>query len=259
MENFGTIKDTFNNILAESIIKKNKNGQKLFGSFLKLLKEDKILKTQYYIYKNLQTPKFNNDVDAQFYIKENINLLKELNKEKIIKGNKKLLSLLKNQEIIKENAELYNHINILVNTKKTASSLDTLQKSLNFIKDKILKEEEIKEESKFENVGLPPSVLTKMAVNRFNLRYADIDDDEKNIIKTVLNGTSEDKKEVYNTLKTECIDLIDNRLNEEIDLDLKDKMLKVKDKLLRMSYDPDEYVKNIDKVYELKKSVAAEE
>jgi len=100
MENFGTIKDTFNNILAESIIRKNKNGQKLFGSFLKLLKEDKILKTQYYIYKNLQTPKFNNDVDAKFYIKENINLLKELNKEKIVKGNKKLLSLLKNQEII---------------------------------------------------------------------------------------------------------------------------------------------------------------
>ena len=108
-------------------------------------------------------------------------------------------------------------------------------------------------------MDLPPSVLTKMAVNRFNLRYADLDGDEKNIIKTVLNGTSEDKKEVYNTLKTECIDLIDNRLNEEIDLGLKDKMLKVKDKLLRMSYDPDEYVKNIDKVYELKKSVAAEE
>jgi len=259
MENFGTIKDTFNNILAESIIKKNKKGQKLFGSFLKLLKENKILKTQYYIYKNLQTPKFNNSVDAKFFIKENINLLKELNQEKIRIGNKKLLSLLKNQDIVKENAELYDHINILVSTEKTPSSLGSLQKSINFIKDNILKEEEIKEESEYEKVDLPPSVLTKMAVNRFNLRYKDSDEEEKKIIKAVLNGTDKDKKEVYNTLKTECIDLIDNRLNEEIDLDLKDKMLKVKDKILRMSYDPGEYVKNIDKVYELKKSVAAEE
>ena len=37
------------------------------------------------------------------------------------------------------------------------------------------------------------------------------------------------------------------------------KILKVKDKLLRMTYNPDEYVKDIDRVYELKKSVAAEE
>ena len=108
-------------------------------------------------------------------------------------------------------------------------------------------------------MNLPPSVLTKMAVNRFNLNYSDIDEEEKKIVKSVLNGTDEDKKEVYNTLKIECIDLIDNKLNEEIDLGLKDKMLKVKDKLLRMSYNPDEYVKDIDKVYELKKSVAAEE
>ena len=60
-------------------------------------------------------------------------------------------------------------------------------------------------------------------------------------------------------LKNECIDIIDNRLTEEIDLGLKDKILKVKDKLLRMTYNPDEYVKDIDKVYELKKSVATEE
>ena len=50
-----------------------------------------------------------------------------------------------------------------------------------------------------------------------------------------------------------------NRLNEEIDLDLKDKILKVKDKILRMAYNPDEYVKDINSVYELKKSVATEE
>ena len=108
-------------------------------------------------------------------------------------------------------------------------------------------------------VSLPPSVLTQMATSRFNTKYADITEEEKSILKTVLNGSEEDRQTVYNTLKTECIDTIDNKLNEDIDLDLKDKILKVKDKLLRMSYNPDEYVKDIDKVYELKKSVAAEE
>ena len=40
MENFGTIKDTFNNILAEAIIKKNNKGKKLFTSYLILLNQD---------------------------------------------------------------------------------------------------------------------------------------------------------------------------------------------------------------------------
>jgi len=97
-----------------------------------------------------------------------------------------------------------------------------------------------------------------MAINRFNLKYSDITESEKNIIKSVLNGTEENKENVYANLKKECIDLIDNKLNENTDLDMKDKLLKVKDKLLRMTYNPNEYVGDIDKVYQLKQSVATD-
>jgi len=153
--------------------------------------------------------------------------------------------------------ELYNHINILVETKKTASSIDKIQESINFITRKMMEvsEQEVKQ---YESVNLPPSVLTKMAINRFNLKYSDITESEKNIIKSVLNGTEEDKENVYVNLKKECIDLIDNKLNENTDLDMKDKLLKVKDKLLRMTYNPNEYVGDIDKVYQLKQSVATD-
>jgi len=258
MKNFGNIKDTFNSILSEAIIKKDKKGKKLFSDYLKVLKENKSLRSQYLIFKNLEFKKFEDRTDAHNYIKENISLLKELNKKELEKGNKKLISILKNKELIKENSDFYNHINILTNVTKSASSLDKLQKSVNFIKDRMTKKEEPTPTSQ-DSVNLPPSVLTKMATNRFNLKYADINESEKEIIKTILNGNEEDKKNVYETLKNECIDIIDNRLTEEIDLGLKDKILKVKDKLLRMTYNPDEYVKDIDRVYELKKSVAAEE
>ena len=134
MENFGTIKDTFNTILAESIIKKNSAGKKIFSNYLQLLKENKILKSQYFIYKNLETKKFSSESNAKFYIKENISLLKDLDKKEITIGNKKLLSLLKNQDINKENSELYEHINILATTKTTPSSLDTLQNQLILLK-----------------------------------------------------------------------------------------------------------------------------
>ena len=258
MENFGQIKDTFNSILSESIIKKDNEGKKIFKEYLKILKENNSLRSQYLIFKNLEFKRFEFASDAKEYIKENIELLKKLDKTELEKGKKDLLSLLENKNLVKDNSTLYDHINILSTTVKSASSLDKLQQSINYIKDRMTTKEEVVE-NKEEAINVPPSVLTKMATNRFNTKYSDVSEDEKQIIKTILNGTEENRRDVYNTLKTDCIDIIDNKLNEEIDLELKDKMLKVKDKLLRMSYNPDEYVKNIDKVYELKKSVAAEE
>tara|TARA_R110000824_G_scaffold383629_1_gene577289 strand:- start:2129 stop:2905 length:777 start_codon:yes stop_codon:yes gene_type:complete len=258
MVNFGIIKDTFNNILSESIIKKNDKGKKIFKQYIKLLREDQILKTQYFIYKNLESKKFSKETDAKFYIKENIDLLKKLDKKKINKSNTKVLSLLKDKEMNQNNSKLYDHINILITTKKTPTTLDKLQESINYIKDRMVKDsiEVVTEE--YEIVNLPPSVLTKMAVNRFNSKYSDITGDEKEILKSILNGSEENKKNVYENIKLECIDLIDNKLQENTDLDMKDKMLKVKDKLLRMSYNPNDYVGDINKVHQLKQSVAAE-
>jgi len=258
MVNFGIIKDTFNNILSESIIKKKSEDKKLFKQYIKLLKENQILKTQYFIYKNLESKKFNQVVDAKFYIKENIDLLKKLDKKKINKSNKKLLSLLKDKKMNEENSKLYDHIDVLINTEKTPTTLDRLRESTNYIKDRMIKENTEVVTEEYESVNLPPSVLTKMAVDRFNSKYSDISEDEKKILKSILNGSEENKKNIYDNLKLECIDLIDNKLQESTDLGMKDKMLKVKDKLLRMSYNPDHYVDNIDKVYQLKQSVAAE-
>jgi len=258
MDNFGIIKNTFNNILSESIIKKDDSGKRLFRKYIKVLKEEEELKSQYFIYKNLEYKKFEKESDAQFYIKENIELLKNLDKKKINKGNKKLLSLLKDKELIKENSELYNHIDILTNTVKSPTTLDKLHTSINFIKNKMLKEDKVEEMEEYDKVNLPPSILTKMAVSKFNSKYADISEDEKKIIKSILNGSEKNKKNIYENIKLECIDLIDNKLEENIDLELKDKMLKVKDKLLRLSYNPDDYVDDIGKVYQLKQSVATE-
>ena len=254
MENFGTIKDTFNTILAEAIILKNEDDKKLFNKYLKTLKENKELRKQYLIYKNLSNKSFDDSNEAKDYIKENINLLKELNTKIVKEGVDKLKSLLENKEMNNENKDFYSHIELLSTTKKTPSNLDKINESINFIKEEMLKREEVVVEET-DSINLPPSVLTKMATNRFNSKYSDINESEKEILKVVLNGTEEDKENLYNNLKTECIDSIDNKLNEDIDLDLKDKILKVKDRLLRMNFNKEEYIKDIDKVVELKHSI----
>jgi hypothetical protein len=255
MSNFGNIKDTFKNLVIESTIKKDIKGKKLFSKFLKTIKENETLKNQYLIYSNLQNTKFDDKTEAIDFVKENISLLKGLNEEHINKGNEFFLKILKGNEIVKENQEFYNKITYLVNTKKTPSNIKKINETINFIVNPMLEKEVTTEEVVTESVDLPPSVLTKLAVNKFNSRYSNISESEKEIIKTVLNGSNEDKEEIFNKLKRECIDAIDNKLNESSDLDLKGKLLKVKDKLLNTNFSLENFKTDIGKIYDLNESI----
>ena len=238
MYNFGNIKDTFKNLVIESVIKKNDKGKKLFSKFLKTIKENKTLKDQYLIYSNLQNTKFNDSVEAREYVKENISLLKTLNETHINKGNEFFLKLLKGNKIVKENDSFYKDVLYLVNTEKTPSNINKINESINNI-IKVMLEKEETEEVVTENIDLPPSVLTKLAVNKFNSRYSNISESEK----------------TFNKLKRECISTIDNKLNENSDLDLKDKLLKVKDKLLNTNFSLDNFNTDISKIYDLNESI----
>jgi hypothetical protein len=254
MENFGNIKDTFNYVIFESVIKKNKRGKKIFSKFVKTLKENKTLSDQYLIYKNLQTKKFDDELMAREYIKENISLLKRLNKRKIERGNRYFSKILKESKIIKVNDSFYNNIEFLVNTKKTPSNIDKINECIDIIV-KVMTKNEIVEESLFESLELPPSVLLNLGLNKFNLKYSNISESEKEIIKTILNGDDDEKEKIYKKLKRECIETIDKKLNESNDIDLKDKLLKVKDKLLNMGYDGENYSSDISKIYDLNQSI----
>ncbi len=254
MGNFGNIKDTFKNIVIESTIKKDDKGKKLFSKFLKTIKENETLKNQYLIYSNLQNTKFDDKTEAIEFIKENISLLKGLDVEHINKGNEFFLKVLKGYKIVKENQEFYNKVSFLVNTKKTPSNIKKVNESINHIVRVMLEKEET-EEVVTESIDLPPSVLTKLAVNKFNSKYSDITESEKEIIKTVLNGSDEDKENVFNKLKKECINTIDSKLNESTDLDLKDKLLKVKDKLLNTNYSLENFKTDMGKIYDLNESI----
>ena len=141
-----------------------------------------------------------------------------------------------------------------MNEEKTPSNINKINESINNI-IKVMLEKDETEEVVTESIDLPPSVLTKLAVNKFNSRYSNISESEKEIIKTVLNGSNEDKEETFNKLKRECIDTIDNKLNESSDLDLKDKLLKVKDKLLNTNFSLDNFNSDISKIYDLNESI----
>jgi len=216
-----------------------------------------ILKTQYHIFDNIENKYFEDKSDAKDYIKENISLLKDFTKEQIIEANSKLAGMISfegGEDY--EGKELHDNITNLIFTDKKAETLDSITESINLLRNHMTTQR-LDESELTEKIDLPPSVISKMVVNRFNTKYEDISEGEKRIIKSIINGSEEDKKNLYVEMVRECVDTIDSKLDES-DINLKGKLLSAKDKLLRMSYSEETYNTDISKIYNLKQSVETE-
>lgn len=261
MQNFGKIKNAFNGILADGMFSKNDTSKLLFKKYIKTIKESDILKTQFLIYNNIET-KLGNEETSVFatnlYITENLKLLEKYKVSDIIKENKKLIAL---SESISEKmndvydpilSSLHESISSLIFTKRTPQSVESITESLIKVVDYI-KTNKAKIIS--EAIELPSSMLTTMMVDKYNETYSNLDESEKKVLRTLIDSTPEQKSEVYTEILRECIFLINERLTGS-DLEAKDKLLRVKDKLLNDKIDlSEDFEKKISKLIELKDSL----
>ena len=256
MQNFGRIKNTFNGILAESVVTKQDANKQLFKKYVKAIKESKILTLQFLVYNNIENKVDTDSNSANFFVNENLKLLEKFKIEDIIKENAKLVSLDKSVEgKLNETyklSELHESLSKLITTKRTANSIDEISKNLVSVVDYI-KTNKVKEIN--EVIDLPTSMISSIMVDKYNKKYSTLDESEKLVLKALIESTDEEKKTVYSTMVRECIDLINVKLKTS-DTIVKDKLLSVKDKLLNDKQEIDEnFNKNISKLVELKNTL----
>jgi hypothetical protein len=252
-KNFGKIKSVFNNILSEGVIEKNEAKKGLFKEYLKAIKEDEILKTQFLVYTNIENKVENDATKAIQFVKENIELFSKFTKKQILESNHKLVqNILFEFEFQDERAELYENISTLIFTPRTPNTIDTIVEATSKVVEYILNH---KPKVVTEAIELPTSMISTMMVDKYNEKYASLDESEKQVLKVLIESTDEEKKEVYSTTLRECIDLINEKLSTA-DLDTKDKLLRVKEKLLNDKQEINEdFFKNISKLVELKNNL----
>jgi hypothetical protein len=249
-KNFGRIKELYNNILSESVVSKDEKSKKLFKGYIKNLKENEILKTQFLVYSNIESKVESDLTKATMFVKENIDLFSKYKKKDIIEANKKLvLDLLFETEYKSEKEELYENISTLIFTDKNPNTIDTIVEATNAVVQYIMNN---KEPEVTEAIDLPISMMTSMMVEKYNQKYSGLDESQKRVLKVLIESTDEDKKELYGNIIKECLELINENLNTN-DLDTKDKLLKVKEKLLNDNQEVnEEFIKNISKLVELR-------
>ena len=247
MQNFGKITETFKEILLEGILNKNDKNKKVFKRFLSLIKEDKTLKTQYNIYNRLENKiKYDDEERSNLFIDECISILNSLGKNKILESNNKLVKLLEKNgyEVCSDNYEfktLHEHINNLIFLNKNSKNIDAIIESKLFLKNHSMIAENKDKPfiEPYTNKFLIP--LTK---KKFNEKYSNITELEQKAIKLGIKGDVEDKKALYESTINDCVDLVNEQLNNS-STEEKDTLLKVKDKLLRYKFSEEKFISEI--------------
>jgi len=253
MYNFGQIKETYNKIYLESFSGKDKKKKSLFNFYLKKLRESEVLKEEFECYNAVQTNNFSDPLTSQLFIEQSINIIKNLNQEELKKYHDELIKTLNenNVKLISPSDEKITIFEELLNLENKSKNLNKLSESITKLRNSLVKEGS--EQDNVNGVSLPTNVLSNLLVNKFNSKYSDLDEGSKNLIKVLLNGGENEKTELFNSTLKECVELVNNKLKESYsDLELKDKLLQTKERLLEMSFNNETYIENLTKMLELK-------
>lgn len=252
MQNFGKISNLFNGKLADSIVYKNDKDNLLFKNYIKAISESEILRTQFLVYDNIENKVEADEFKAAQYLQENLNLLNGFTKEEIFEANLKLAEpILFEQEGEGDyfKKELHENISKLIFADRKPKNIDRIIEASNNVIDYIRTNNK---KELTEAIDLPMSMISTIMVDKYNERYGELSESEQKILKVLINSTDDEKKEAYTNTVRECIDLINEKL-KDADLDSKDKLLRVKDKLLNDKIEiNEEFSTNISKLIELK-------
>jgi hypothetical protein len=252
MQNFGKIKNAFNGILVESFVGNKESNKNLFKTYIKTIKENEALKTQFLVYNNIENKIEENELKANLFLQENIALLNKFSKKELLEANKQLAKSISIEDESYEKQELHENLSELIFLKKTSKNIDAIVEASSKI---IIHMKNNKLKLVKEAIELPNSMLSAIMVEKYNERYSTLDENEKEILKVLIESTDDQKQEVYKKTLKECIELINENL-KEADLNAKDKLLQVKEKLLNDTIEINEnFFKNISKLVDLKTSL----
>jgi|LakMenE18May11ns_1017448.scaffolds.fasta_scaffold9899549_2 hypothetical protein len=239
---FGKLKQEINYILLESYTEKDKF-KSIFREFYNILKNNKTIKEYYIVYSNIENKKFDDISDATSYLNESLDYLKSLDVDFSVVHNF-ILKYGSDKTYIKET--LLENIDTLLQDTKS-NLIENRISAKKYLVSHLLTHKSIS-----ENVvegTLPIKIYTNLIAKKFNKKYENLNEWEKDLIKSVLNNDDEKLKTIEETIIKENLELVNNNINIG-DNELKEKLSKVKLKL--ESYSSTDKKDSIIKLIKLK-------
>jgi len=257
--NFGTVKNIFVEKLIESHISGEKTGKNLYKKFLKTLNESETLKTAFVVYKNIESNTISDKFEANHYLKENLSLINNFTgKKSLVEETKKLIAILKENDInldVKSN-NLHESLEILLTKTSSLKTINKLHESRINVIDWLISNKDREEKSDYVRENINPKKFLDIATNKFNERYSELTEEEKNILKVLKESDDSSLKNMVLKLVKDNINIINENLDKySNNMDVKGKLLETKDRVYRMVDSDDDLGNKILKLYDLKNSI----
>jgi len=239
---FGKIKQDINNILFESYSDKNRF-KMIFKEFYNILKNNKTIKEYYIVYSNIETKKFDDVSDATSYLNESLDYLKSLDGDFSL-AHDFILKYKSEKTFVKET--LLENIDTLLQDTKS-NLIESRMSAKKYLVSHLLTKKSVS-----DNVvegTLPIKVYTNLIAKKFNKKYENLNEWEKDLIKSIISNDENKLSSIEESIVKENLELVNNKINIG-DTELKEKLSKVKLKL--ESYSSEDKKDSIIKLIKLK-------
>lgn len=250
MYNFGSLLDSLKEFVVDSVVNKTPYDKKQLGSVLRLIKENRVLYTQFKVFENVRTHHAEDDFVISEFISETVKQLDGISRKDIIKANR----------LFKESLDMLTNKRDLVESTAINSDIAKLIFS-NDVKERAAVKGSIKEHIKNNAIEkpvtgdyVPTDMLAKVLVDRFNKKYAELSESDITLVKSLMSNDKVTQETEFNAIIKECLNRVNSQISES-DATVKEKLLLVKERLLDMGFVSETYEQDMIKMINLKDSL----
>jgi len=252
--NFGIIYKVFESNAPKLF--KEKNGKVKLGKILNLIKENKVLKSEFDIYKSLVYP--DSVCDSETYVNEAVSVIHPLKKEDVVRNNEELirtfrkLGLDEMVEISDDDMKLMESVEFVTLNRKNLNNANE------FAKAKKCLSEHIDKNCKYTEVNSNSvDEVLREGIDSVNEKYvSDLTDEEKMLVEK-LNGITS-KEAYFDIAKNDTIKILNERLNECDEENYTD-LEKIVENVAMKTYDEDRFISDAAEFREIKDTLTESE
>jgi len=223
------------------------------SDFISVVKESPILQLEFKVFDNIENKHIESELAATRYIDNNIKLFEVYTIEEIDAERAKLNKFLSEEIVPIENkrVELYEAIDELITESLSnydSVNVDKIHESFIIVLNHIREPKKALIENNV-NAELIDESIIEIAVGKYNEKYKSLDENDKNLLQALIK--SDDKEELLENYKKECLVLLENINNNSVKENIDKAIQKVKE----MKFSKEKVVDDIISLHELKKDL----
>ena len=260
--NIGIANLVVSNKLKESYFQGTllEESRNITSDFLSIVKNSPILQLEFKVFNNIENKHIENELLAKDYIDNHIKLFEVYTIKEIDAERQKMNDFLMENVVggiteadyDTEKVDLYNAIDALITESLNdydKVDVDNIYESFNIVLNHVKEPKKVLVESLETNeVG---EEIIEIAVEKFNEKYAELNEDDKNLLQLLIKSNDKEKKEILESYKVESLQILEG-INKD---SVKENILKAIQKIKEMKYNKTNVDDDIISLHGLKRDL----